>query len=81
MLYVLIPHRATRFEEFRYFSSFAAVEQAAILAARGFEKEGHDPDWCCILAYEGMDELSPMFFYRLVGSTRLVREKWPSPSP
>ncbi len=80
MLYVLIPHTAQTWEAFRMFVSYAAAEQAALLAARGFERAGLDPDWCSIVAFEGQDELYPVFLYTLVGSTRLHRERVPTPS-
>ena len=81
MLFVLIPHRATTHDAFRFFTSYSAMEQAVLLAAKGFELGGFDPDWCCVVAYDGMDELYPAFLYTLLGSDKLRREKWPSPSP
>jgi hypothetical protein len=81
MLYVLIPRNARRADEFRYFASYSAMEQAVFLAARGFEDSGYDPDWCYVLAYEGIDELFPTFLYTLSGSFKLVREKWTTLSP
>jgi hypothetical protein len=80
MLYVLIPHSAPSWESFRLFTTYAAVEQAALRAAQGFERTGFDPDWCSIIAYEGQDELDPIFLYTLVGSTHLHRERYPTPS-
>ena len=80
-LYVLIPHTARVPEQHRLFTSYSAVEQAALIAARGFEQAGMDPDWCSILAYDGQDELYPIFVYTLVGSVHLRREPYPSPSP
>jgi hypothetical protein len=81
MLYVVVPHRAMTYDVMRFFMSYSAVEQAVLVAAKGFEADGFDPDWCCVIAYEGIDELVPVFLYTLYGSARLVREKWPSPSP
>ena len=81
MLFVLIPHRATTHDGFRYFTSYSAMEQAVLLAAKGFEASGFDPDWCCVVGYDGVDELTPTFLYTLKGSSRLVRDKWPTPSP
>ena len=81
MLYIVVPHRALTHDSMRFFTSYSAVEQAVLTAAKGFELGGFDPDWCCVIGYEGIDELHPVFLYTLRGSEKLVREKWPSPSP
>lgn len=80
MLYLLIPRNANTWESFRIFASYGAAEQAALVAARGFAQTGFDPDWCYIISYDGQDELYPVFLYMLVGSTRLRRERVPTPS-
>lgn len=81
MIYVLIPHSASVMEDHRLFTSYAIVEHVAINIARSIEKEGHNPDWCIVIGYEGTDELYPTFLYTLVGSSHLRREKYPTPSP
>jgi hypothetical protein len=80
MIYILIPFRAQSYEAFRVFTTYTAAEQAALVAARGFEQTGFDPEWCSIIAYEGQDELYPMFIYTLVGSSHLRRDRLPTPS-
>jgi hypothetical protein len=80
MLYVLIPHTAQTWEAFRMFSTYSAAEQAALVAARGFERAGFDPEWCSIVAFDGQDELHAIFLYTLVGSGHLHRERLPTPS-
>ena len=80
MLYILIPHNAGSYEDFRMFTSFASAEQQIFLAARGYELLGEDPDWCCLVGYEGTDELRPVFLYTLVGPSHLRRDPYPSPS-
>lgn len=82
MLYALIPCGwAAGREGPRYFTSYSSVEQAALTAARGFESMNLDPEWCTIIAYDGTDELYPVFLYTLIGSSHLSREPFPSPSP
>ena len=81
MLYALIPHAARSHEDFRYFANFAMAEQAVFLAAQGYERTGHDPDWCILIAYDGVDELRPVFLYSVIASDRLRRDPYPSPSP
>lgn len=81
MHYVLIPHAARSYEDFRHFATFAMAEQAVFLAAQGFEILGQDPDWCILIAYDGVDELRPVFLYTIIAPDRLHREPYPSPSP
>jgi hypothetical protein len=81
MLFVLIPHEARDVEDFRFFLNFPSAEQVILRAAQGFEHEGRNPDWCYLIAYDGTDELLPVFLYTLVGSVHLHRQPYPSPSP
>ena len=81
MLFVLVPHRAMTHDAMRFFMTYSAMEQAVLTAAKGFELAGFDPDWCCVIGYDGIDELTPTFLYTLRGSGLLIRDKWPSPSP
>jgi hypothetical protein len=81
MLYVLIPHQARSYEDFRFFTTFAFAEQSIFLTARGYQSQGQDPDWCVLIAYEGTDELRPVFIYSVSAADRLRRDPYPSPSP
>lgn len=81
MLYVVIPHTATNWETVRIFTNYAAAEQSVLLAAKGFEREGYSPDWCTLIAYDGIDELLPVFVYFITDSRHLHRAPWPSPLP
>lgn len=81
MLYVLIPHMARTLEDSHFFTSFSLVEQRFLAIARSYREAGLDPDWGFIVAYEGLDQLHPVFVYRLIGEDRLHREPYPSPSP
>ncbi len=80
MIYVLIPHAARSYQDYRLFTTFAMAEQQIFLVARGYEREGRDPDWCSLIAYEGVDELQPVFLYSVIAYDRLHRESYPSPS-
>ena len=80
MMYVLVPQMARSRSHIRMFATYCAAEQVALTVARALEAEGKDPEWCEIIAYEGLDELYPVFVFTLVGATRLERDPWPSPS-
>lgn len=80
MIYVLIPHAARMWMHMRIFMTYAAAEHTALTVARALAREGKATDWCEIIAYEGLDEVLPRFVYTLVGTDRLHREDWPTPS-
>jgi hypothetical protein len=80
MIYVLIPHTARTYEDYRLFTTFAMAEQQIFMVAGAYEREGRDPDWCCLIAYDGVDEVQPVFLYSVIASDRLHREPYPSPS-
>ncbi len=80
-IYVLIPHQWKSWDDVSIFGSFAAVEQTALIGAQRRNIEGEDPDWCCIIAYDGDDELYPVFLYTVRSPTHLHREPWAIPSP
>jgi hypothetical protein len=80
-LYMLIPHQARSNEDVRYFTTFASAEQSVFLAAQGYASRGEDPDWCTLVAYDGVDELHPVFLFTIIAPDRLRRDPYPSPSP
>lgn len=81
MLYVLIPHAAQTWESFRMFVSYSAAEHFALHVAKDLVSRGYDPDWCCVVGYSlGIDEYHPTFMYTVVDSTRLARDRIPTPS-
>lgn len=78
-VYILVPHTWQMWDDVSLFSSFAAVEQVALTAATYRVARGENPDWCCILAYDGGDQMYPVFVYTIEGN-RLHREPWAIPS-
>lgn len=64
----------------RVFTSFSHVEQEALRMAHLRKGWGSTPDWCTIQAYEGVDELTPIWGYYVHSSMSLVRYPL-SPSP
>lgn len=54
MIYVLVPRGKSGWEDIRVFATFSAAED---VMKRG---EG---DWCFTIAFDGIDELGPVFLY------------------
>lgn len=80
MIYLLIPHRAVSWEDFRFFLTYSAAEQQVLQTAVALAREGRQEDWCTLVGLDGVDEVRPYFVYTLEGG-RLRRDSWPSPSP
>lgn len=70
MIYVLVPHTAGKH---RYFTTYAAAEQAVIGMARALKDHNVDSNWCRLFAYDGVEELVPVFVYTLVDDAYLHR--------
>jgi hypothetical protein len=66
---MLVPRGHAEWEDVRLFTSFSAVEQA-MKKVKG--------DWCFTIAFEGLDELLPVYLYRFKNGI-IVRELIPSP--
>lgn len=54
MIYMLVPRGGAEWEDIRLFSTFSAVEDV-MNRVKG--------DWCFTIAFDGMDELKPVFLY------------------
>lgn len=70
MMYSVIPHDQT---PCRFFASFSGMEQFVLQHAILLESRNIPSDWCSVIAYEGIDELLPVFVYNLMGGHTLVR--------
>ena len=55
MIYVLIPKDRTAM---RIFTSFSSLEQVVINEVHVRAAIGMEPDWCFVLEYDGLDELT-----------------------
>lgn len=62
---MLVPRKDVRWETTRLFTSYSAVEQVM--------KKGGKGDWCFTVAFDGVDELEPIYVYKFKGD-RIVRE-------
>lgn len=81
MIYIVLPHENHTWADMHVFTSFSAAEQCVLRSATILADAGHDFNWCTMVAYEGQDELVPIFLYRIVSPKQLRREPYPTPSP
>lgn len=72
MLYVLFPHGGER-DDIRVFATYAIIEQEVIRMATLRKSWGVNPDWCLVIAYDGVDELVPIWGYYVTSSMLLGR--------
>lgn len=75
MIYLIIPHPSTGYTTTRFFASYSAAEQCVLFVAKKCKDSGYDPDWCILVAYDGTDELLPVFTYT-IGDGYLHREPY-----
>ncbi len=66
MLYLLVPTGNPEWSDMRMFTSFAAVEQIAVTEAKIRKQQRINDAWCFVIAYDGVDELVPMWGYYLI---------------
>jgi hypothetical protein len=63
MLYLLVPTGDAEWHDMRIFTTFSATEQ---VVAKGIElrrSKGLPDRWCFVIAYDGTDELHPVWGY------------------
>lgn len=66
MLYLLVPTGNPEWDDMRIFTSFAAVEQVAVAEAKRRKQERILDAWCFVVAYDGVDEVRPVWGYYLI---------------
>ena len=66
MLYLLVPTGNPEWMDMRMFTSFSAVEQVVITEAKRRKQQRIVDAWCFVIAYDGVDELVPMWGYYLI---------------
>lgn len=64
MLYVIVPNNA-KWRDLSYFVSYSAMEQFVLNFARIQMRLPSEVAWCEIYAYDGTDELHPIFKYTI----------------
>jgi len=66
MLYLLVPTGTPEWSDMRVFTSFSAVEQIVEREALRRNQQRITDAWCYVIAYEGVDELHPVWGYYLI---------------
>ncbi len=80
-IYVVIPYAQYTWADMMVFTTFSAAEQSILRTARALDDNDQDFHWCSMIAYDGQDELYPVFLYTIANLARLHREPYPTPSP
>ena len=63
MLYLLVPTGNAEWEDMRIFTTFSAVEQVVETGIHQCRAAGLSDRWCFVIAYDGTDELHPIWGY------------------
>lgn len=63
MLYLLVPTGNSEWQDMRLFTSFSAMEQVVDKEIERRRREKLHEQWCFVVAYDGTDELHPIWGY------------------
>lgn len=63
MIYLLVPIGNPDWDDMRIFTSFSRVEQVVAKEIVERKKRGQSDGWCFVIAYDGTDELFPLWGY------------------
>lgn len=63
MIYLLVPTEHSTWQDMRLFTTFSSLEQMVTSGIRQCRSQGLPDQWCYVIAYEGTDELSPVWGY------------------
>lgn len=66
MIYLLVPTGNAEWDDMRLFTSFSAVEQVALQEAQIRKQQRILDAWCFVIAYDGVDELYPLWGYHII---------------
>ncbi len=80
-IYVVVPYEQHTWADMMVFATYSAAEQCMLRTAQVLDDNDRDFHWCSMIAYDGQDELYPVFLYTLATLDRLHREPFPTPSP
>lgn len=65
MLYLLVPTGSPEWDDMRIFTTFSAVEQVVDKGIAERRKQRQNERWCFVIAYDGTDELVPVWGYMI----------------
>ncbi len=80
-IYIVLPFPEHTWADIMVFTTYSAAEQAILRTARALDDNDQEYHWCSMVAYDGQDELYPVFLYTISTLDRLHREPYPTPSP
>ena len=66
MLYLLVPTGNSEWQDMRIFTTFSSLEQAVEREVRARQNQKLNENWCFVVAYEGTDELTPVWGYYIM---------------
>lgn len=65
MIYLLVPTGNSEWDDMRLFTSFSAVEQTVAKGIAERKSRRESERWCFVIAYDGTDELHPVWGYMI----------------
>ncbi len=65
MIYLLVPTGSPEWDDMRMFTSFSAVEQVVYQGIEERKARRENERWCFVIAYDGTDEVFPVWGYMI----------------
>lgn len=65
MLYLLVPIGSTEWRDMRLFTTFSCLEQVVYTEMERRLAQGKPERWCFVVAYDGTDEIRPVWGYTI----------------
>lgn len=65
MIYLLVPTGNSEWDDMRIFTTFSSVEQVVNKGIKECKARGQHERWCFVIAYDGSDELHPVWGYMI----------------
>lgn len=73
MIYMLVPTGGAEWEDMRLFTEFSAVEQVMRRGINQRRLKNKYIEWCFVIAYDGTDELKPVFEFHITENGDIIR--------
>jgi hypothetical protein len=65
MIYLLVPTGNPEWDDMRLFTTFSAIEQVVAKGIEERRERRENERWCFVIAYDGEDELRPLWGYTI----------------
>lgn len=73
MIFLLVPTGNAEWSDMRMFTSYSSVEQVMKQGIQQCRNKKRFVQWCFVVAYEGGDEVYPVFEFHITETGDIIR--------